>query len=85
MPLGQQSVIDAPRPGYPLASWAGRFLDQWCIRMMRFQLESIKKVSRTLRNHLELILYWFAAKGTISAGIVEGFNNKVKLTTQKIL
>ena len=31
----------------------------------------------------ELILNWFEAKGTISAGIVEGFNNQVKLTTRR--
>ena len=43
----------------------------------------MKKVARTLRNHHELILNWFRAKGTISAGIVEGLNNKVKLTTRK--
>ncbi|QEG33832.1 hypothetical protein Pr1d_11020 [Bythopirellula goksoeyrii] len=43
----------------------------------------MKKVARTLRNHRELILNWFAAKGRISAGIVEGLNNKGKLTTSK--
>jgi hypothetical protein len=26
---------------------------------------------------------WFHARGTISAGIVEGFNNKAKVTTKK--
>jgi transposase len=31
----------------------------------------------------ELLLNWFHAKGTISAGIVEGMNNKVKVTTRK--
>jgi transposase len=68
---------------YVSPGWAGKFLDQWCIRTMRSKLEPMKKVARTLRNHRELILNWFAAKGTISAGIVEGFNNKVKLTTRK--
>ena len=32
---------------------------------------------------LELLLNWFRAKGTISSGIVEGFNNKAKLTMRK--
>lgn len=64
-------------------TWAGRFLDQWCTRTMRSQLEPMKKVARTLRKHRPLILNWFRAKGTISAGTVEGFNNKVKLTTRK--
>jgi len=63
--------------------WAGKFLDQWCTRSMRSQLEPMKKVARTLRNHRELLLNWFRAKGALSSGVVEGFNNKVKLTTRK--
>lgn len=68
---------------YTSAGWAAKFLDQWCERTMRSQLEPMKNVSKTLRKHRELILNWFTAKGTISAGIVEGLNNKVKLTTRK--
>jgi transposase len=30
-----------------------------------------------------LILNWFRAKGTLSAGVVEGLNNKAKLTTRQ--
>ena len=43
----------------------------------------MKKVARMLRGHRELIMNWFRAKGAISAGTVEGFNNKAKLTTRK--
>jgi transposase len=68
---------------YVSPGWAARFLDQWCIRTMRSKIEPMKKVARTLRNHRELILNWFRAKGMISAGIIEGLNNKVKLTTRK--
>jgi transposase len=68
---------------YVSPSWAEKFLDQWCRRTMRSQIEPMKKVARTLRNHRELILNWFRAKGTISAGMIEGLNNKVKLTTRK--
>lgn len=68
---------------YVSPAWAGKFLDQWCTRTMRSQLEPMKKVARTLRNHRELILNWFRAKGALSSGVVEGFNNKVKLTTRK--
>jgi transposase len=63
--------------------WAGRFLDQWCTRAMRSKIEPMKKVARSLRQKRELILNWFRAGGTISAGIVEGFNNKLKLITRK--
>ena len=63
--------------------WAGRFLDQWCTRAMRSKIEPMKKVARSIREKRELILNWFRAGGTISAGIVEGFNNKLKLITRK--
>jgi transposase len=68
---------------YVSPGWAAKFLDQWCTRTMRSKLEPMKKVARSLREHRELILNWFKAKGEISAGIVEGLNNKVKLTTRK--
>lgn len=68
---------------YISPGWAGRFLDQWCARAMRSKIDPMKKVARSLRSHRELILNWFRADGTISAGTVEGFNNKAKLTTRK--
>ncbi len=68
---------------YVSPAWAEKFLDAWCTRTMRSQLDPMKKVARTLRNHRDLILNWFRAKGTLSSGAVEGFNNKVKLTTRK--
>lgn len=68
---------------YVSSYWAGRFLDQWCTRTMRSKIEPMKQVARSLREHRDLILNWFRAKGTISAGTVEGLNNKAKLTTRK--
>ena len=68
---------------YQAPIWAGRFLDEWCVRTMRSKIEPLKKVALTLRRHRSLILNWFRAKGAISAGTVEGLNNKVKLTTRK--
>jgi len=68
---------------YQSPAWAGRFLDEWCGRVMRSRLEPLKKVARSLRTHRTLLLNWFRAKGTISAGIVEGFNNKAKLAIRK--
>src|SRR5438094_669257 len=43
----------------------------------------MKRVANMLREHRTLILNWFEARGTISSGIVEGFNNKAKLTTKR--
>ncbi|MBC7532683.1 MAG: transposase [Oligoflexus sp.] len=59
------------------------FLDQWCFRAMRSKIEPMKKVGKMLRNHRELLLNWFQAKGTVSSGVVEGMNKKVKVTTRK--
>jgi len=36
-----------------------------------------------LRRHRPLFLNWFRARGQISAGAVEGLNNKAKLTARK--
>jgi len=68
---------------YTSAGWAGKFLDQWCTRTLRTRLEPMKKVVASLREHRDLILNWFRACGSISAGAVEGLNNKAKLTTRK--
>lgn len=68
---------------YVSPTWAEKFLDQWCTRTMRSKIEPMKKVARSLRQHRPLILNWFRARGTISAGTVEGLNNKAKLTTRK--
>lgn len=68
---------------YKSAWWAGRFLDQWCERTMRSRIEPMKHVARMLRRHRPLILNWFRAKKEFSSGVVEGLNNKAKLTTKK--
>ena len=68
---------------YKSPGWAGKFLDDWCSRVLRTNLPPMKKVARTLRAHRELILNWFKADGQLSAGTVEGFNNKAKLTLRK--
>jgi len=68
---------------YSSPAWAGKFLDAWCTRTMRSKIEPMKKVAKTLRRHRGLILNWFHAKGAISSGVVEGFNNKCKLTLRK--
>src|SRR3569623_1623223 len=68
---------------YQSAGWAGRFLDEWCRRVMRSRLDPLKKVVRSLRSHRTLLLNWFRAQGAISSGIVEGFNNKAKLAMRK--
>jgi transposase len=68
---------------YRSVTWAGAFLDYWTWRAMRSRLEPMKKVARMLRSHEELILNWFRAKGEISAGAVEGLNNKIRVVTRR--
>ena len=67
---------------YTSATWAGKFLKEWCVRAKRSRLEPFKKLSRTLEKHAPLLLNWFECKG-LSSGVVEGFNNKAKLTMRK--
>ncbi len=61
---------------------AGRFLDSWCTRAMRSRIDQMKKVAASLRKHRPLLLNWFKVKH-ISAGAVEGLNNKAKVTMRK--
>ncbi len=68
---------------YSSPTWAGKFLDQWCTRAMRSKIDPMKKVACMLRNKRGLVLNWFVAEGRLSSGIVEGFNNKLKLITRK--
>ncbi len=68
---------------YSSARWARKFLDEWTGRAMRSRLDPMKKIARSIRKHRALILNWFRARGQVSAGAVEGLNNKVKLVTRK--
>jgi transposase len=68
---------------YISPNWAGKFLDRWCTRAMRSKIEPVKSVARTLRRHRSLLLNWFRAHGEISAGAVEGMNNKLKVITRR--
>lgn len=68
---------------YNSPAWAGKFLDDWCRQAMRSRIEPMKKIARMLRSHRDLILNYFKARKVISNGIVEGFNNKAKLTMRK--
>lgn len=67
---------------YISPAWAEKFLDRWCTRVMRSRIEPMKKVAKTIRNHKPLILNWFRAKKAFSSGVVEGLNNKAKVTTR---
>jgi transposase len=43
----------------------------------------VKKIARSLRQHRELILNYFRPKKLIFSGVVEGLNNKAKVSMRK--
>ena len=67
---------------YTSATWASKFLHEWCQRANRSKIEPMQKLAKTLLKHEPLLLNWFESQG-LSSGIVEGFNNKAKLTMRK--
>ncbi len=69
--------------GYASPTWAGKFLDGWCRRVRRSRLKPLKRLATTLREHREVLLNYFRAKKAISGGVIEGLNNKVKVTFRK--
>jgi transposase len=68
---------------YHSPTWAAKFLDDWCQQVMRSRIEPMKKAAKTLLGHRELILNYFRAKKQFSSGVIEGLNNKAKLTMRK--
>jgi transposase len=56
------------------------FLDFWCCQTMRYRIEPMKKIARTLRKHRTVILNYFKATIALSSGVVEGLKNKAKVT-----
>ena len=50
---------------------------------MRSRIEPMKKIARSMREHRELILNYFRAQKLLSSGVVEGLNNKAKVTMRK--
>ena len=68
---------------YKSTYWAKRFFDQWIDRVNRSNLDEMKKVAKTLKRHESALFNWFKTIERFSNGIVEGFNNKAKLTMKK--
>ena len=59
-------------------------MNEWTKDVMRHRsLSERKKFVKMIRRHQELILNYFRAKKEFSSSIVEGFNNKAKLTMRK--
>jgi transposase len=50
---------------------------------MRSRIEPLKKFARTVRVHRKLLLNYFRANKQFSSGVIEGLNNKAKVTLRK--
>lgn len=50
---------------------------------MRSRIELMKKFAHTLRSHGELLLNYFRARKAFSSGVIEGLNNKAKVTMRR--
>jgi transposase len=68
---------------YVSPAWADKFLTDWCHQAMRSRIEPMQKIARMLRSHRDLILNYFKAQKLFSSGIIEGLNNKAKVTMRK--
>lgn len=68
---------------YDSPTWAGKFLDQWTRQVMRSRIAPMKNFARTMRTHRELLLNYFRARKAFSSGVIEGMNNKAKVTMRK--
>ncbi len=68
---------------YNHATWAGKFLDNWCELAEESELKPMIKLSKMLQNKRDLILNYFKVKKDFNSGVVEGLNRKVNLTIRK--
>lgn len=64
-------------------AWAAKFLDAWCTRAMRSRIDPVKKFARTVRAHRGLLLNHSRAKKPFSSVVIEGLDNKAKVTMRK--
>ena len=78
---GKEPILKHSR--WCLLKYPANLTDRRITRTLRTRLEPMKREARALRRHRQLLLNWFRAKRAISAGTVEGFNNKAKLTMRK--
>ena len=46
-------------------------------------IDPLKKITRPVRKHRELILNYCRANKALSSGVVEGLNNKANVTMRK--
>lgn len=68
---------------YISLAWAAKFLDTWFKRATRSSTDPVKKFARTERSRRDLLLNYFKARKQFSSGVIEGLNDKAKVTMRK--
>jgi transposase len=68
---------------YNSPTWADKFLKGWCQKVARSRLAPLQRVAKSLAKHRALLLNYFVARKEYSSGVVEGLNNKLKLTLKR--
>ena len=54
---------------YTYPAWAEKFLQRWCSRTMRSNIEPMKDIAKMLRRHQELILNWFRPRSSSTTAL----------------
>jgi hypothetical protein len=72
-----------PRSALVLCLAIGRRIDSEGLVKQSAHFFMLSKIARSLRQHRELILNYFRAEKLLSSGVVEGLNNKAKVTMRK--
>ena len=68
---------------YNSPTWASKFFGEWCLQTLLPRIEPMKNFARSPRKHRVLMLNYFRVQKLISSGVVEGLNNKAKVTMRK--
>jgi transposase len=68
---------------YNSPTWADKFLKGWSQKVARSRLAPLQRVAKSLVKHRALLLNYFIARKEYSSGVVEGLNNKLKLTLKR--
>jgi len=63
-------------------TWAGMFLIFGAIKPAK-PYRADEEIARTLRAHRTLLLNYFKARKQFSSGVIEGLNNKAKVTMRR--
>ena len=68
---------------YRSPTWAGAWLTAWIELARKTGLQPMLRVAKMMENHQELMMNYFRAKREFSSAVVEGLNNKARISLAK--